>query len=350
MSKRIFLVALLLLSAIGAAVYFASGPYRQRSPSRPTATEADEPSLQPLQAVCTGMVEAAGGEIDVFAQLAGELLEVPVREAETVKKGQILAVLDARRQEAEVSVAAASVGLAEAKLKRVQAGVGEEEKQEALLAAEAAAALLKYETANCSRLRTLYERKTISLDVLELSENQVDHLRKQTESLRKHYDSLRRGPLPEEIELARAEVAEAEAAPAPGQGQLRLPDGVRSHRREHIAGISARGRLRVAATNDSDPAHVRCQPPADSVGDRRSRCPPGEALVRRDLPSRRHRGGRGATGGQDADSRVRSQTLVQSRYECSYRHPHIGGALRDQRMQRPPAPWAADNCPPSSGG
>ena len=99
------------------------------------------------------MVEATGGEIDVFAQLAGELVEVRAVEGETVQKGQVLAVLDARRQEAEIAVAAAAVGLAKAKLKRVQAGVGEEEKQEALLAAEAVASMLKYETANCDRLR-----------------------------------------------------------------------------------------------------------------------------------------------------------------------------------------------------
>jgi multidrug resistance efflux pump len=210
MSKRGFLIAVVLLCAVGAAVYFATGPYRQRDPSQQTAPGADEQAAQPCQAVCTGMVEATGGEIDVSAQLAGELIEVRVLEGEMVRKGQILAVLDARRQEAEITVAVASAGLAKAKLKRVQAGVGEEEQQEALLAAEAVAALLKYETANCDRLRKLYETKAISLDVLELSEKQVDHLRKQMDGLRKHYESLRRGPLPEEIALARAEVTEAE--------------------------------------------------------------------------------------------------------------------------------------------
>ena len=62
----------------------------------------------PPQAVCTGMVEAVGGEIDVCGQLAGELLEVRAKEGEKVQKSQVLAVMDARRQEAEVAVAAAS--------------------------------------------------------------------------------------------------------------------------------------------------------------------------------------------------------------------------------------------------
>jgi multidrug resistance efflux pump len=209
MIKRIFLIAVVLLSA-GAAVYFATRSGQHKDPPPQTAARGDGSKAEPTQAVCTGMVEATGGEIDVFAQLAGELVEVRVLEGETVQKGQVLAVLDARRLEAEIAVAAASVGLAQAKLKRVQAGVGEEEKQEALLAAEAVAALLKYETSNRDRLRKLYQTKAISLDVLEQSENQVDHLRKQMDGLTKHYESLRRGPLPEEVELARAEIAQAE--------------------------------------------------------------------------------------------------------------------------------------------
>jgi HlyD family secretion protein len=210
MSKLAFAIIIVLLCALGVALYFATLPYWHKDPSPQTTASTGEEKAEPAQAVCTGMVEATGGEIDVCAQLSGELLEVRVLEGEKVQKGQVLAVVDARRQNAEIAVAAASVGLAQAKLKRVQAGVGEEEKQEALLAVEAVAALLKYETANCDRLRKLYATKAISLDELERSEDQVDHLRKQMDGLKKHYESLRRGPLPEEIALARAEVAEAE--------------------------------------------------------------------------------------------------------------------------------------------
>ena len=210
MNKLAFVILVMLLCALGAAVYVATSRDRLKDPSPQATTSAQEEKPEPVQAVCTGMVEATGGEIDVFAQLPGELVEVRVLEGETVHKGQVLAVLDARRQEAEIAVAAASVGLAQAKLKRVQAGVGEEEKQEALLAAESVASLLKYETANCERLRKLYTAKSISLDVLEQSEDQEEHLRKQMEGLKKHYESLRRGPLPEEIALARAAVTEAE--------------------------------------------------------------------------------------------------------------------------------------------
>jgi multidrug resistance efflux pump len=210
MSKFIFLIVGLLLGASGVAYYAGLIPDWHKVPTAPAPPVTETKKPEPAQAVCTGMVEAAGGEVDVFAQMPGELIEVNVRDGDIVQKGQVVAVLDARRQEAEISVAESAVGLAQAKLKRIQAGVGKEEKQEALFAVEAVAALLKYETANRDRLRKLYSTKAISLDVLEASENQVDHLQKQIDSLKKHYESLVRGPLPEEIELARAEVTEAE--------------------------------------------------------------------------------------------------------------------------------------------
>lgn len=210
MSKLLFLIVGLLLGAGSVAFYAGLIPDWRKAAPPQDLPRAEARIAPPAEAVCTGMVEASGGQIDVFAQMPGELIDVGVHEGDTVRKGQVLAVLDARRQEAETAVAAAAVAMAQAKLKRIRAGVGKEEKQEALFDVEAVAALLKYETANRDRLRKLYASKAISLDVLEASEDQVDHLQKQMEGLRQHYESLRRGPLPEEIDLARAEVAQAE--------------------------------------------------------------------------------------------------------------------------------------------
>ena len=211
MRKLVSFIAFALAGALGAAGFYLSLPYWHKD-SMPQPMASGPPAVvEPQQAVCSGMVEAVGGEVDVCSQLAGELIEVRARDGERVQKGQVLAMLDAQRQEAEIGVAAAMAACAEAKLKRVQAGVGAEEKQEALLAAESVDALLKYETANCERLRKLYATKAISLDELQRSEDKADHLRKQRDGLKEHYESLRRGPLPEEVALARADVAAAES-------------------------------------------------------------------------------------------------------------------------------------------
>ena len=257
--------------------------------------------------------------------------------------------MDARRQEAEIAVAAASVGLAKAKLKRVQAGVGEEEKQEALLAAEAVASLLKYETANCDRLRKLYATKSISLDVLELSENQVDHLRKQMDGLKKHYESLRRGPLPEEIEFARAEVTEAEERlrQAKVNYEYRMvyaPIGGTILQVYRHAGDSVSLQQQTPILRMVDASHLRIRLEIDEAYAPRLN-PPCEGTFQV--------GGIADTVGRlvvdDADSPVRSQTLVQSRYQRPCRHPYPGGALRDQRVQHPALTRTADNGANSRG-
>jgi HlyD family secretion protein len=65
----------------------------------------------------TGIVEPVSGEVDVFGQIAGEIEELRVREGDSVEKGQVVAVIDARREAAAVAVAAAEAELARAELR-----------------------------------------------------------------------------------------------------------------------------------------------------------------------------------------------------------------------------------------
>jgi HlyD family secretion protein len=210
MSKRSLVIAAILVCAAGAGPYFGIGFLGQ--PDRTTQTPPGHANqkLSSSQVICTGMVESTGGEIDVFSQMSGELAEVRITEGDAVQKGQVLAVVDARRFAAELAAAEANAAVAKAKLKRVQAGVGDEEKQEALFAVEATEALLAYERKNLNRARLLHQTKAVTLDELQRAEQQVEHLAKQVESLRKHHAAIVRGPLPEEVEMARAEIRLAE--------------------------------------------------------------------------------------------------------------------------------------------
>ncbi|HUT95370.1 MAG TPA: biotin/lipoyl-binding protein [Thermoguttaceae bacterium] len=75
----------------------------------------------PERIFATGLVETVEGEIDVMAQLPGELSEVNVTEGDRVEKGDLLAVIDARRQKAAVDVAEANRAVSKAKLESVVA-------------------------------------------------------------------------------------------------------------------------------------------------------------------------------------------------------------------------------------
>ena len=115
------LIVLAVGAGAGVASYMISNDLGV-GPEPPTPTPA-----VPERIFATGLVETVEGEIDVMAQLPGELSEVNVTEGDRVEKGDLLAVIDARRQKATVDVAEANRAVAKAKLERVLAGNGSDE-------------------------------------------------------------------------------------------------------------------------------------------------------------------------------------------------------------------------------
>src|SRR4029079_14823567 len=102
------------------------------------------------------------------------------------------------------------VAIARTKLGQIEAGNGPEEIQQALHEVEAQDALLAFEQKNLGRLYRLFQRRTLSQEDYERQERKVEQLRRWRRGGPKHYEAVRRGPVPEEIEVARAELALAE--------------------------------------------------------------------------------------------------------------------------------------------
>ena len=227
--------SLVVISVIGVAAGMVAAPYLSHvMPSRAEAESVPRP--RPRRVFCTGLVEAVEGEIDVMAQLSGELEEVLVIEGDRVRQGDVLAVIDARREAALVAVAEANLRLAQAELDRVLAGTGEEEIQAAARAFEAAEALVDAERARVERIKQWTEnppqraarargpirpaappeigmggaRPAGQQPSLEEATFQLESRIKQYEAARKRYEALRRGPLPEDIRTAEAAVGLAE--------------------------------------------------------------------------------------------------------------------------------------------
>jgi multidrug efflux pump subunit AcrA (membrane-fusion protein) len=166
---------------------------------------------RPRMLVCSGRVESVRGEVDVSAQLAGRLEEVRVTEGDTVHEGDVLAVLEGARQTQELRVAEANVAVARLKLQRVQAGNGKEEIEQAYDDMKALEARLAYETTNLECLRRLYQKRSLTSDELQRKMHEVVQMTRQRDSLQKRYEAVRRGPLPQEIEVARGQLAVAES-------------------------------------------------------------------------------------------------------------------------------------------
>jgi multidrug resistance efflux pump len=199
--------------ALAAAAGLAAGWWYCTQTVAPSIGSPTDRPIEPRarMVVCTGRVEALRGEVDVAAQLAGQLAEVRVREGDFVENGTVLAVLDSARQAADVAVAERNVRLARAHLERHLAGNGREDIAQALAAANSVKAELAYEEKSLERARKVFRAGAMSQEDLDLRSQAVERLRHQHESLEQRYQALRRGSLAQEIDVARAEVTVAEA-------------------------------------------------------------------------------------------------------------------------------------------
>ena len=164
--------------------------------------DANKPVASRL--VCVGRVEPVDGDMEVCAQMSGTLTAVFVKEGDWVTNGTVLAEVDARREKA-------ALDLALAKLARVKAGNGKEEIDAAEASRDAIAAELAFAESELQRAVKLSENKVLAEYELERKRQEADTLRKQMFSAEKQAEALKRGPLPEDIALAEAEVASAQA-------------------------------------------------------------------------------------------------------------------------------------------
>jgi multidrug efflux pump subunit AcrA (membrane-fusion protein) len=215
MSKRIGTVWATAAFALGStSLFYRPTPLSEGSVSPPyPRLTAPAPAVERrLRAiVCSGRVESVQGEVEVSALISGRLEEVRVTEGDSVREGDILAVLEGGRQARELTTAEASVAVARLKLQRVQAGNGKEEIEQAYDDMKALEARLAYETTNLDSLRRLYQRRALASDELDRKMHEVQQLTRQRDALQKRYEAVRRGPIPEEVEVARGQLAVAEA-------------------------------------------------------------------------------------------------------------------------------------------
>jgi multidrug efflux pump subunit AcrA (membrane-fusion protein) len=204
------LLLVVAVAAGGGSLYLQ--PYMTATSTNEAVADdayAMDSPLHPI--ISSGRVETVDGEVDISAQIGGKLGEVRVREGQKVEKDQILAVVEGERQIADVRVAQENVRLAKSRLAHLQAGNGAEEIAQALAAAQAVEAELLYEQRSYERSRKLRAKAVISPEELDQKKQRVEQLQQQLESQRKNFEALRRGPLVEEIEIAKAELALAEA-------------------------------------------------------------------------------------------------------------------------------------------
>jgi multidrug resistance efflux pump len=193
MLRRLFLLILLLLAGT------ETRPRAEGQPPQPSLPLEFTGRLTPVQ------------RVSVSSSVSGQVVDLPVKEGQQVKKGDILARLDATRQAADWRLAEARLAAVQARLAELKTPARAEEK--ALTRAELAEAeaTLKLAEAEILRLRRLRMMNAASAEDVQKAEASLGVARARVEKQRAAANTLIAGASPERIKTTQAEVAVAQA-------------------------------------------------------------------------------------------------------------------------------------------
>jgi HlyD family secretion protein len=165
-----------------------------------------------------GRVEPESEDIRLGSELGGKLRQVSADEGDTVRSGQVLAVLENDDYLAAVRLAEADVRMKEAALRKLMNGARLEERETARALVDEASAVLENARAELARSQHLSESGTISsaeFERAERAERVAEAQYRQAVERRALVDARPReedrAMAEAELELARARVAEAQA-------------------------------------------------------------------------------------------------------------------------------------------
>jgi HlyD family secretion protein len=152
--------------------------------------------------------------IEVSSKVVGKVAWVGVEKGDKVKEGQVLVRLDDSEYVAQLNQAKANLQAAEAKLKELEAGSRPQEI--AASRASVAQAQADYDNAQLTlnRTRDLYQQAISSRASLDSAIAQADMAKARLANAKENYTLVKIGPRIEDINYARAQVAQARATVA----------------------------------------------------------------------------------------------------------------------------------------
>ncbi len=197
--------------------------------------------------VAVGTIER--DRLELIAETSEPIVELSVREGQMVAAGDPIVTFDLRRLTAEVHRAEAARDLAMARLAELERGPRSEQITEARAAVAGFKGILERDRRELTRARTLRKQGVLSPSESDAAQAALDNSLAQYERAVAELDALETGSTAEELDQARAAVAEA-------QGGL---DGIRVT----LARLTVRAP--VAGRIDALPFELGEQPPIGAV-------------------------------------------------------------------------------------
>jgi HlyD family secretion protein len=158
----------------------------------------------------TGTIEAI--QVDVSARIAGRIVARPVNEGDRVAAGQLLVRLDEAEQAAEVRRQEAAVRTAQSTLNDLVAGARREELEDAQAALQSAAATREWTERDYRRAENLFRQTLIAAQEVDRARQAYEVAAAQEKSARQRLSLLEAGARPDQIEVARGQLAQARNA------------------------------------------------------------------------------------------------------------------------------------------
>ncbi len=158
MKKILIAIALLIFAVTGLTLFF------KNSKGSETAQEQLHTAHVAARHVAAeGKIEAIpGSEVEVGSEVTGRIERFAVKEGDSVKKGDIIAIIENRDIKARLKGAETEVDVARARLKEVASGSREEEIKKAAAALEGAMADMQLASIDLERFEKLFKDGMVS--------------------------------------------------------------------------------------------------------------------------------------------------------------------------------------------
>jgi HlyD family secretion protein len=200
-----------LLLPVSLSVFASFSRFVLKASNSPDANnEANRETVPEVVLACPGRVEGASEVINVGAGADGVIAEIRVFEGQTVREGEVLAVIDRRDLNADLKAARAQAEGARQARARIVRGSRDEERRQAEAEVSALQAMLKQAELRHDRYQGLYQQGVISEDQRDEAKKNLDVAEANLRAAVKHKELVSAPPLPEELERADAEVRAAD--------------------------------------------------------------------------------------------------------------------------------------------
>jgi len=166
------------------------------------AEKIESPAHKDNAVAAEGKVELMPGfEVEIGSELEGKIAEFPVREGDTVRKGDTIARMESGDIQARLGEAQAALAVAGSRLREVASGAREEEVNSATAVLESARADIEYERTSFMRFRELYQKGIISKDALDEKDKVVKNSEAKVKKAEEEKRLLEKGPRRETIKF-----------------------------------------------------------------------------------------------------------------------------------------------------